>query len=288
MEWLNYHHLYYFWIVCKEGGFSKAALKLSIAQSAVSLQVSKLEDHLGEKLMERGPRGFKLTEAGQVTLAQAEEIFRQGNDLLQYFRSGKMKSSFRVGALGGLSKNLQLKILSNVLSDSKTDLSLEVGDAPVLIDRLVNYKLDAVLSDVPIPSSEAEPLAQTEIASETVCLVSRTKPKKVDAEKLSSMLSKGLYLPARSSPVTSALLDFVTAEAEAAHIRGFIDDIAFLRLLALETDCLIAIPKIGIRRELEAGELHIVHEFKKIKQSYFLVYRQKGKRHPMLNLLLKG
>lgn len=288
MEWLNYHHLYYFWIVCKEGGFSKAALKLRIAQSAVSLQVSKLEDHLGEKLMERGPRGFKLTEAGQVTLAQAEEIFRQGNDLLQYFRSGKMKSSFRVGALGGLSKNLQLKILSEVLADSKIELSLEVGDAPVLIDRLVNYKLDAVLSDAAIPSSEAEPLAQTEIASETVCMVSRRKPKKIDSENLSALLAKGLYLPAQSSPITSALLDFVSAQSKAPYIRGFIDDIAFLRLLALETDSIIAIPKIGIRRELEAGELHIVHEFKKIKQSYFLVFRQKGKRHPMLNQLLKG
>ncbi len=288
MEWLNYHHLYYFWIVCKEGGFSKAALKLRIAQSAVSLQVAKLEDHLGEKLMERGPRGFKLTEAGQVTLAQAEEIFRQGNDLLQYFRSGKMKKSFRVGALGGLSKNLQLKILSQVIEDSQTELSLEVGDAAVLIDRLVNYKLDAVLSDVPIPSSAAEPLAQKEIASEMVCLVSRRKQKKVDFENLSGLLAKGLYLPAQSSPITSALLDFVSAQIKVPYIRGFIDDIAFLRLLALETDSLIAIPKIGIRRELETEELHIIHEFKKIKQSYFLVYRQKGKRHPMLNHLLKG
>ncbi len=288
MEWLNYHHLYYFWTVCKEGGFSKAALKLRIAQSAVSLQVSKLEDHLGEKLMERGPRGFKLTEAGQVTLAQAEEIFRQGNDLLQYFRSGKMKSSFRVGALGGLSKNLQLKILDGVLADSKTELSLEVGDASVLIDRLVNYKLDAVLSDTPIPSSEAEPLAQTEIASETVCLVNRRKSKKTDSENLSALLAKGIYMPAQSSPITSALLEFVTVQSKTPYIRGYIDDIAFLRLLALETDSVIAIPKIGIRRELEAGELHIVHEFKKIRQSYFLVYRQKGKRHPMLNQLLKG
>lgn len=288
MEWLNYHHLYYFWIVCKEGGFSKAALKLRISQSAVSLQVSKLEDHLGENLMNRGPRGFKLTEAGQVTLAQAEEIFRQGNDLLQYFRSGKMKSSFRVGALSGLSKNLQLKILGGVISDSKTELSLEVGDAPVLIDRLVNYKLDAVLSDVPIPSSEAEPLAQTEIASEVVCLVSRKQPKKVNSENFSAMFSNGLYLPAQSSPITSAVLDFVSAEIKTPYIRGFVDDIAFLRLLALETDCLVAIPKIGVRRELEARELHIIHEFKKIRQRYFLVYRQKGKRHPMLNLLLKG
>jgi LysR family transcriptional regulator, transcriptional activator of nhaA len=287
MEWLNYHHLYYFWIVCKEGGFSKAALKLRIAQSAVSLQVSKLESHLGEKLLDRGPRGFKLTEAGQVTLAQAEEIFRQGNDLLQYFRSGKMKTSFRVGALGGLSKNIQLKILSEVIANPKIELSLEVGDTPVLIDRLINYRLDAVLSDAPIPSSEAEPLVQTEIASETVCLVGRKKLKKSDAGNLTILLSKGLYLPAQSSSITSALLDIINAEVSSPHVRGYIDDIAFLRLLALETDSVILIPKIGIRRELENEELHIIHEFKKVKQSYFLVYRQKGKRHPMLNQLLK-
>ena len=183
-----------------------------------------------------------------------------------------MKSSFRVGALSGLSKNLQLKILAGVLSDPKTELSLEVGDAPVLIDRLVNYKLDAVLSDVPIPSSAAEPLAQTEIASEAVCLVTRRKPKKTEADVLSIILTKGLYLPAHSSPITSAILDFVSTEAKNPYIRGFIDDIAFLRLLALETDSVVAIPKIGIRRELEAGELQIIHEFKKIKQSYFLVF----------------
>ena len=127
--------------------------------------------------MERGPRGFKLTEAGEVTLAQAEEIFRQGNDLLQYFKSGKMKSSFHVGALGALSKNLQLKLLSSVIEDPTIELSLEVGDPLVLVDRLVNYKIDALLSDIAIPSSEAEPLAQTEIASEIICLVSRRKIK---------------------------------------------------------------------------------------------------------------
>ncbi len=287
MEWLNYHHLYYFWMVCKEGGFSKAALRLRIAQSAVSLQISKLEDHLGEKLMERGPRGFKLTEAGQVTLAQAEDIFRQGNDLLQYFRSGKMKSNFRIGALGGLSKNFQLKILAAVISDPAIELSLEVGDAPVLVERLIDYRLDALISDVPIPSLLAEPLAQTEIASEVVCLVSRLKPKRPNYS-LGDLLAKGIYLPAQSSPITSSILDFFSSENKVPYIRGFIDDIAFLRLLALETDSLVAIPKIGVGREIEEGKLHVVHEFRKIRQNYFLVYRRKGKRHPMLTLILKA
>jgi LysR family transcriptional activator of nhaA len=287
MDWLNYHHLFYFWTVCKEGGFSKASTKLRIAQSAISMQITKLEEHLGEKLMERGPRGFTLTEAGQVALAQAEEIFRHGNDLLQYFKSGKMKSSFRVGALAGLSKNLQFKILSPVISNPTIELSLEVGDALVLVDRLINYKLDALLSDVPIPLSVSEPLVQTEIARETVCLVSRKKPKNNRNLNVSEWISGGLYLPAQSSPITSAIRELISRSTENYQIRGYIDDIALLRILALETDSIVAIPKIGVWREIVAKELFLIHEFKKVTQSYYLVYRQKGKRHPMLNILLK-
>jgi LysR family transcriptional activator of nhaA len=285
MDWLNYHHLFYFWTVCKEGGFSKAATKLCIAQSAVSSQVLKLEEFLGEKLMERGPRGFTLTEAGQVTLAQAEEIFRQGNDLVQYFRSGKMKASFRIGALGGLSKNLQLKLLSSTIQDAEIELVLEVGDAGVLLERLLKYQLDAVLSDVPFPSSEAEPLTQVAIASEPVCLVSKTKVSK--AKSLVSLMKNGVYLPAKSSPVTSGLLDYFASEQMPIVPRGFVDDIALLRLLALETDAIVAIPRIGVRREIESGQLHVLHEFKKLKQEFFLIHRQKGKRHPQLIKLIK-
>ena len=288
MDWLNYHHLFYYWTVCKEGGYSKAAVKLRIAQSAVSHQVAKLDDFLGDKLMERGPRGFTLTEAGQVTFAQADEIFRQGNDLVQYFRSGKMKASFRIGALGGLSKNLQLRILSSVIEDASVELSLEVGDAGVLLDRLMGYKLDAVLSDVPFPSSEAEPLLQREIATEPICLVSRLKRKKKNSKHVSSDPVNGIYLPAKSSPVTAAILEGLRPEFKALTIRGFVDDIALLRLLAIETDALVAIPRVGVRRELEAGELNLIHEFKKIRQSYFLICRQKGKRHPVLNRLSKN
>ena len=288
MSWLNYHHLYYFWVVCKEGGFTKASTKLRIAQSAVSAQIFKLEDFLGEKLMERGPRGFKLTEAGQITLSQAEEIFRQGNDLVQYFRSGKMKTTFRVGALGSLSKNLQLKILKPVLSSEGIELTLEVGDPSALIGRLTNYQLDAVLSDIAFPSSEAEPLTQTEVASESVCLVGRARPKQSATNKYVAQLeAHGIYLPAKSSPLTSAVLDTMTKSSASFVVRGHIDDIAVLRLLALETDSLVALPRIGVRRELDAKELWVHHEFKRIKQSYFVVFRQKGKRHPVLMELLK-
>jgi LysR family transcriptional activator of nhaA len=288
MEWLNYNHLFYFWTVCTEGGFSKAASRLRIAQSAVSLQISKLEDHLGERLMDRGPRGFTLTEAGQVTFAQADDIFRQGNDLLQYFKSGKMQASFRIGVLGGLSKNMQLRLLASIVRDPTVELVLEMGDSNVLLDRLTSYQIDAVLSDVPFPSSEAQPLTQTEVATEPVCLVNKAFKGKRSSRDITDALKNGIYLPAKSSPLTSAILETLKVESRSFSIRGYIDDIAFLRLLAIETDSVVAIPKIGIKRELENKELIVVHEFRRIRQSYFLIHRQKGKRHPMLSKVRNG
>lgn len=283
MEWLNYHHLFYFWMVCKEDGFAKAADRLRVSQSAVSIQVRQLEEFFGQKLMDRGPRRFKLTEAGQVVLAESEKIFSQGTDLVHYFRTGKMWKKFRVGAPGALSKNLQIKILKSAIDDPGVELSLEAGDPQLLLERLLNYQLDAVITDVPFPSSEAEPLIQSEIASETVCLVGkRSQPRSRD---LSSRLATGVFVPARSSPMTAAIIESLEAEHGRVQVKGFIDDIAVLRLLALETEYPVAIPRIGVRRELENKELLVLHEFKKIQQQYHLVYRQRGKRHPLLKLI---
>ncbi len=236
--------------------------------------------------MDRGPRGFTLTEAGQVTLSEAVEILRQGHDLVQYFRSGKTKARFRVGALAGLSKNLQLKLLTPVLEQPSVEVALEFGDAKVLLDRLISYQLECVPSDLSFDSSEAEPLTQFEIQSETICLVPRKKMNQLDPG-VPQKIKDGIYFPAKSSPITSIIVEDLHRSKIQFNARGFIEDIAFLRLLALDSNSLVVIPKIGVQREIKAKELFIVHESKKIHQKYFLIHREKGKRHPILSQLIK-
>ena len=57
MEWLNYHHLRYFWNVAKEGSLAQAAAKLHVSQPSISEQIRELEGALGEKLFRREGRG---------------------------------------------------------------------------------------------------------------------------------------------------------------------------------------------------------------------------------------
>ena len=75
MDWLNYHHLRYFWMVAREGGLRRAAEKLHVSPPSISAQIRDLEEVLGEKLFRRSGRGNVLTDVGQVVLRYADEIF---------------------------------------------------------------------------------------------------------------------------------------------------------------------------------------------------------------------
>jgi LysR family transcriptional activator of nhaA len=69
----NYRHLYYFWVVAKEGGMARAADRLGMAVQTVSAQVRELEKDLGCVLLKPVGRGVALTDAGQVALQQARD-----------------------------------------------------------------------------------------------------------------------------------------------------------------------------------------------------------------------
>ena len=75
---LNYHHLRYFWVIAHEGGLTKAAARLNVAQSALSIQLRQLEDNIGHPLFVRKNRSLVLTEAGQLSLQYADSIFQIG------------------------------------------------------------------------------------------------------------------------------------------------------------------------------------------------------------------
>ena len=84
--------------VAHTGSFSSAAQHLFITQPAVSKRISKLEEHLNHKLIDRLGRDLKLTEAGQVLLPQAEQVLRELGNIERNIQdlSGEIIGSLRV------------------------------------------------------------------------------------------------------------------------------------------------------------------------------------------------
>src|SRR5436189_5331158 len=88
MEWLNYHHLLYFWVVAKRGSIARASEELHRAHPTISAQIHRLEEVLGEKLFARKGRNLVLTDAGRVAFRYADEFFSLGQEFLEAVRRG--------------------------------------------------------------------------------------------------------------------------------------------------------------------------------------------------------
>src|SRR6186713_2747861 len=113
MEYLNYHHLRYFWTVARKGGVRKAAEELHVSQPSISAQLRLLEESLGQKLFRRSGRNLVLTEAGQLVLNYADEIFSAGRELMNAVKQRPSSRALRltVGITDALSKLLAFEIL---------------------------------------------------------------------------------------------------------------------------------------------------------------------------------
>ena len=120
MDWLNYHHLLYFWTVAKEGGLRLASEKLKVSQPSISAQVHALEEALGEKLFQRKGRSLELTEMGQFAFGYAEEIFSLGTEFIAAVTSlkptRKRPPRFTIGIEDSFPKLLSFEILKPVFA----------------------------------------------------------------------------------------------------------------------------------------------------------------------------
>lgn len=156
MEWLNYHHLLYFWTVAKEGGLRKASEKLHVSQPSISAQVSALEKALGEKLFRRSGRTNVLTETGQVVLDYAEDIFSLGREMMNTVRHrpGERPSRFHVGVADSVPKFIAYEILRPVfLLRPAVQMICREGKVDALLGQLVAHRLDIVIADEPASSA---------------------------------------------------------------------------------------------------------------------------------------
>lgn len=150
----NYKHLYYFWVVAKEGGISHAANRLGLAVQTVSAQVRALEVELGCELLKPAGRGVSLTPAGLAAFEAAEPIFELGAALPQRVREAATRAGIRltVGIADGLPKLEVQRLLSPILDTPHLRLVCHEGELPDLMADLMVHRLDIVLSDRPAPA----------------------------------------------------------------------------------------------------------------------------------------
>lgn len=163
----SYKHLYYFWVVAKEGGVSKAAQRLGMAVQTVSAQVRELERSLGYALLKPAGRGLALTEAGQAAVRQADLIFQLGEALPLAVKEAASQPSVRlaVGISDGIPKLVVRRLLEPVMQEPNLRLLCHDGEFDDLLGELALHRLDLVISDRAAPSNPSMKLYSHAVGS---------------------------------------------------------------------------------------------------------------------------
>jgi LysR family transcriptional regulator, transcriptional activator of nhaA len=152
MEWINYHHLLYFWLVSREGSLARASAELRLAQSTVSKQIHLLEGMLGHSLFSKKGRKLVLTESGRVVFRYAEEIFGLGREMLDTLRDRPVGKPGRVtiGVADVVPKLVAEHVLAAVLRlKAPMRLTCREDKPDRLLASLALHELDVILTDAP-------------------------------------------------------------------------------------------------------------------------------------------
>ena len=248
MDWLNYHHLLYFWTVAREGSIVRASETLRLAQPTISGQIRKLEEVLGVKLFERAGRGLVLTDAGRLAYRYAEEIFTAGRELMDATRGRATARPLQlvIGVVDVMPKLVAYRLIEPALRlPQPIKVTCNEGTPKRLITELAIFGLDLVLSDEPV-SEQIRVRAYNHLLGECGVSVFGTA-------KLANKYRKGfpqslegapMLLPSASTKLRRSLDGWFDSLKLRPMIRGEFDDSALMKVFGQSGTGLFFAPSV--------------------------------------------
>ncbi len=153
MEWLNYHHLLYFWTVARTGSITRASRELLLAPPTISAQISRLEKDLGEKLFDRVGRRLVLTEMGRIVFRYAGEIFSLGRELTDTLKGRPTGHPLKlvIGIADIFPKGIAYRLIEPALHlERPVRVICREDPTDRLLALLALHELDLILTDAPL------------------------------------------------------------------------------------------------------------------------------------------
>ena len=284
MEFLNYHHLRYFWVVAKEGGLRKAAEKLHVSQPTISVQIAALEGVLEEKLFRRGGRALALTEAGHRVLSYAEEIFSLGEQLLDVARQQPSARLLRVhiGITDSLPKLLSYEIIKPIFRlEQPVQAVCREGKAADLLGQLAAHRLDIVLADEPAPSSLPIKVFNHLLGECGVTFCAERKLAATLKRKFPKSLNDApVLLPTSNTALRQSLEKWFQAEDLRPRLMAEFDDAALMKIAAVEGLGFFPLPTLVVKEAVVRYGFQIIGRTEDCRQQFYAISAERKLTHP--------
>lgn len=284
---LNYHHLYYFYIIAKEGSITRARSKLLLAQPTLSAQLKQLEKSLGSPLFVRKGRRLILTPAGRQTLDYAESIFELGRELQSSLRAQPQPGglNFRLAAVRGFARAYLHSFALAALRSGAAHVQFDEVDSEQLLSGMLDHQFDLALTDDRPPASEDRLV--TRLAG-SVPIVLAAAPRLARRLRRPEHLDQSPFiLPRPQARVARYLVDWFALYRIKPHIVAEVADSELARRLAVSGMGVTPINEHTLKLSEPRGALEALpFKLGSIRQNLFLIARRSKWTNPVAERLM--
>jgi LysR family transcriptional regulator, transcriptional activator of nhaA len=289
MEWLNYHHLLYFWSVAKHGSVAKACEELRLAQPTISKQIGILENTLGEKLFERSGRHLELTEMGRIISRYAEDIFSIGQDLMNTVkgRGNGRPVRLTVGIVDVVPKLLAARLLESTFRHFP-DVRLICWEDKLdqLLADLAIHKLDLVIADTPAPPTIKVQVYNHLLGESGVTFFAKSKLAAHYRRNFPRSLNGApILLPTSNTVLRRMLDDWFTRQKVVPTIIGEFEDSATLKAFGQEGHGLFPISTVMEKEICQQYRVQVVRRVDSLTQKFYAITAERRLKHPAVMAL---
>lgn len=290
MNWLNYHHLLYFYIVAREGSIAAACSHLHVAQPTVSAQLKTFETALGTRLFKRVGRKLLLTDTGRMVYRYADDIFNLGKELQDALRGRSTARSLRlvVGVNDALPRLVAYRLLAPVRRlPEPVQIYFRAGSARELLADLSIHELDLVVSDAP-SGPDVRVRAYDHLLGECpVTVVGSAELARQYRDHFPDSLDGAPFLlPAGDSSLRRSLDRWFEQSEFRPEIVSEFEDSALMKVFGQTGLGLLVVPDIVSDEVCEQYGLEMIGKLDMVREQFFAISLERKVQHPAVLAVL--
>jgi LysR family transcriptional regulator, transcriptional activator of nhaA len=284
VEWLNYHHLLYFWMVAKEGSIARASQLLHLAQPTLSSQIRKLEKSIGADLFDRVNRSLVLTETGQTVYRYADEIFTLGRELTDVLNGipDRHNVKLTVGVPDILPKLVIYQLLKPALQlDEKIQIVCYEGKLSELLAELALHRLDIVLSDSPLTPDTHIRAFNHLLGESSISIFGNPDLARKHSKKFPESLHRApMLLPTQNTTLRRALEQWFDTNKIRPMVVHEFEDSAVIKVFGQHGEGLFAAPTAIEEEICRQYRVRRVGRIKGITERFYAISMERRLKHP--------
>jgi LysR family transcriptional activator of nhaA len=291
VDWINYHHLYYFWLTVKMGTVSAAAESLHLARPTVAAQIKDLEKAMEQKLFEKQGRGLVLTEFGTQIHKYADEIFSIGHELREFIKTGhgENRKRFVVGLPDVVPKHIAFELLKPALRmDDRPRTICYEGKLDQLLTDLALHKIDLVISDAPAPPTMDFKVYNHKLGECGLSMLATPEIAKMYREGFPGSLTDApCLLPTDHTAVRRAMDIWMDDNDIFPEIVAEFEDSALLKVFGQAGEGIFPVPAAIEARVIKQYGVELVGRIDEVRDKFYAISAEKRVQHAATSLVVK-